>query len=79
MQERFEKFIFDIVLETDDGQKNCCRKKGIYQVLSKSTKWITSAGREFFQENPRNSHKYKENQKNDIYFSWEEFQFHYAF
>ncbi|MCJ7804475.1 hypothetical protein MUP35_01960 [Patescibacteria group bacterium] len=76
MKEGFEKFIFYTALETDDGQKNCCRQKGKYQALSKSAKGITSAGREFFQEYPRNSQKYKENQKNNIYFSWEEFQFH---
>ena len=35
MQERFEKFIFYTALETDDGQKNCCRQKGKCQVLSK--------------------------------------------
>jgi hypothetical protein len=62
--------MFYTALETDDGQKNCCRKKGKYQVLSKSTKWITSAGREFFQEDPHNSQKYKEDQKSNINFSW---------
>lgn len=76
MQEGFEKSIFYIALETDDGQKNCCRQKGKYQELSKSTKWIASTGREFFQENTYNSQKYKENEKCGINFSWKEFQFH---
>jgi len=51
-------------------------KKGKCQVLSKSTKGITSAGREFFKQNTRNSQKYEENQKSDIYFSMKEFKFH---
>jgi hypothetical protein len=76
VKERFEKFIFYPTLETDDGQKNRCRQKRKDQVLSKSTKRIVSAGREFLKANPRNSQKYKENQKSNIYFPWKEFIFH---
>lgn len=70
MQKRFEKSPAGITLIPGNGEKNRRRPKGKFQVLSKSTKGIASAGGEFYQEDPRHSRKYKNHHKDNIYFSW---------